>query len=120
MNEYKVIRDANEQELSLLSKRMFGHLKKPFDKGWLVNLGNRERLVVPNLTTGSDVRVTGWKYIVFTMRGGFDHYTTDKTKVTSKKGANTILLDKAIKHWEFKKTLNPSTAKTFEELIDEL
>ena len=27
---------------------------------------------------------------------------------------------KAIEHWEFKQSLNPSTAKTFEELIDEL
>ena len=30
------------------------------------------------------------------------------------------ILGKAIKNWEFKQSLNPSTAKTFEELIDEL
>ena len=29
-------------------------------------------------------------------------------------------IDKAIKSWDLKQTLNPSTAKTFEELIDEL
>jgi len=29
-------------------------------------------------------------------------------------------ISKAIKHWEFKKDLNPSTVKTFEELIEEL
>jgi len=32
----------------------------------------------------------------------------------------TLSIEKAIKDFEFKKTLNPSTAKTFEELIDEL
>ena len=29
-------------------------------------------------------------------------------------------LGKAVKHFEFKQSLNPSTLKTFEELIDEL
>ena len=31
-----------------------------------------------------------------------------------------LAIDKAIKSWEFKQSLNPSTLKTFSELIDEL
>jgi hypothetical protein len=114
---YKVIRDANEQELSLLSKRMSGHLKKPFDKGWLVRLVDRERLIVPNITTGKGVTATGWKYIVFTMRGGFDHYTTINTKVASKRGANSLLLDQAIKKWELFSGLKGDAKETWEDIL---
>jgi len=107
---YHVIRDASEQELATLNRKCGGG---SFDKGWLVNLVNRERLIVP-----SDI--TNFLYIIFTIRGAFEQYTTDKSKIVSKKGANSIMLTKAIKDWEFKKNLSPNTLNTFGDLIDEL
>ena len=114
---YKVIRNANEDELKVLNKQMGANLKKPIDKAWLMDLINKTSLVVvaPNYT-----ELGGWKYIVFTPKGVFKSYTSSQSKIISNSSANSTLIDKAIKSWEFKHSLNPSTLKTFEELIDEL
>jgi hypothetical protein len=116
---YQVIRDATEQELTTATQRMGEHLTKPFDKGWLVNLVNRERLIVPNYTPHS-LRENAWLYIVFTKRGSFDQFASARSRVVAKSGANSLMLDKAIKKWEFIKHLSKDTQETFGGLIDEL
>ena len=115
---YKVIRNANEDELKVLNKNMGANLKKPcIDKAWLMDLINKTSLVAvaPNYP-----ELGGWKYIVFTPKGYFKSYTSSQSKIISNSSANSTLIDKAIKHWELKQSLRPNTIKTFSELIDEL
>ena len=116
-NPYKVIRDANEAEIKAINKELDDYNESSISKGWLVDLGGRKALVTPN---SSKMQADGWDYLVFNTRGTFNGHSTPKTPITSKEGARNDLLDKAIKKWEFKKTLNPSTVKAFNELIDEL
>jgi hypothetical protein len=112
---YKVIRNANEDELKVFNKRMGDNLKKPIDKAWLMDLINKTSFVAPNYT-----ELGGWEYILFTSKGYFKSYTSPQSKIISKSSANSTLIDKAIEDWEFKKNLSPSTLKTFSDIIDEL
>jgi hypothetical protein len=114
-NVYKVIRYANDEELKKLNDQMGLRLKKPIDKAWLMDLINKTSLVAPNNTF-----INEWEYIVFTPKGGFSSYTSPQSKETSKTSANSILIDKAIKDFEFKSKLSPNTLETFEDIIDEL
>jgi len=113
---YKVIRNANEDELKVFNKRMGDNLIKPIDKAWLMDLINKTSFVAPNYTAS----IGGWEYILFTSKGYFKSYTSPQIKIISKSSANSTLIDKAIKQWEFKQSLSSNTAETFGDIIDEL
>lgn len=106
-NIYKVLRRATEEEINDYLKR--GYTRPEDLKGmWLMHIveGHEDRnsivIYIPN---------DGDKpYIILDPETYFwDGQVTENSPVAN-----------AIKNWELKQSLNPSTAKQFEELIDEL
>jgi hypothetical protein len=114
---YKVIRDANEEELKVLNNKQSEYLTKPFDKAWLMQLNDKQSFVAPNYT---EIDNPEWYYIVFRIRGSLEAYSTPRSKINCKLGANSLELKKVIDKWEFEKQLSPNTLNTFKGLIDEL
>ena len=96
-----VNRVATEEDLLPLYKKGFFD-RDDVKKAWVVN----DSTIIVQVNFPSRADLEGQAYNKqHTYIGGWDF-----------KGP----LGKAIKDFEFKQSLNPSTAKTFEELIDEL
>ena len=124
---YKIIRSATEQELDNLSKK-WGHIgsshpfiNKPFDKGWMMSINNKLRLVVPNYVAHLQIWRGENKFIVFTQKGRFLDYSWvvgDPNKHDADFDSDVI--HKLVSTYDIKKNLSHNTLKTFNELIDEL
>jgi hypothetical protein len=116
-----VIRDANTQELAEADDYFLrggqGMLVKPIDKGWIVNCKGAEYRIFPNYVNHMQPHVDDNTFVMFTKHGRWINYSTDRVPTNILQNSE---LKRAIKVWEVKKHVNPTTAKTFEELIEEL
>ena len=126
----KVIRELTPLELQLAShshsqSSAFTIIKK-YDKGWLAEWESRQYVILPNY-------IENWqgpgnqKYnIYYTKESTYKKQPVQLTLelttilwVNGHKVADKKIND-AIDLWNLKHSINPSTAKQFEELIDEL
>jgi len=114
---YHFIRNATKDELAIANKKMGEMLNRSLDKGWIVSLVNRERLIVPNYTSHHNGFTDSWLYIVLTVRGSFEQYATSRSKIVSKRGANSLLLDKAIKHFELINGLKGDAKEAWSDIL---
>ena len=106
-NIYKVLRRATEEEINDYLNRCYA---SPEDlKGmWLMHIveGHEDRnSIVTYIPEKGDKPYTILDPETYTWEGQVDENSP---------------VAKAIKNWELKQSLNPSTAKSFEELINEL
>jgi len=116
-----VVRDANIQELAEADDYFLqggqGMLVKPIDKGWIVNCKGAEYRIFPNYVNHMQPYLDDGTFVMFTKHGRWINYSTDRVPTNILQNSE---LKRAIKVWEVKKHINPTTAKTFEELIEEL
>ena len=109
----KILRYATDEELKELKSWEPGGLYEPdLSKGWICKIGNEERLVITATKRARAHSVNSVTYLHF--RKDSDN----KWKYTAWSFEDD--LHKAIKHWEFNQQISSNTAKTFEDIIDEL
>ena len=108
----KILRYATDEELKELKSWEPGGLYEPdLSKGWVFKRKDKEILVI----TAKRARAHSVNSVVYLH---FRKDSDNKWKYTAWSFEDD--LHKAIKNWEFKQSLNPSTAKTFGDIIDEL
>ena len=127
----KVLGYASKEDLSTiehirkesLNRNIIG--KVDTSKGWKIDLDDHSRtrhmedrdVIVVRVDKVLDFRKFGLNIPpVFVIFQRYKDGTLNYKGWADKNDPKT----KAIEHWEFKHSLNPSTAKTFSELIDEL
>ena len=109
----KILRYATDEELKELKSWEPGGLYEPdLSKGWVFKRKDKEILVI---TATKRARAHSVNSVVYLH---FRKDSDNKWKYTAWSFEDD--LHKAIKNWEFKQSLNPSTSKTFGDIIDEL
>ena len=110
--EIKILRYATDEELKELKSWEPGGLYEPdLSKGWVFKRGDKEILVI----TAKRARAYNVNSVVYL------HFRKDSdNKWIYSAWSGEDDLHKAIEKWEFKQQISSNTAKTFEDIIDEL